>query len=200
MRHRGVLTAIMGVGWLLSCNRGDIIHEYQFDVAHLAALSPLQDVDLWHLPGPTRVIAKDGINTTSKMAQPDGIVDWVEVDVPQRAQFRRVTANIMVFDGVDAAKALLVWEREGRNPSRPDKYQRGVLPNGVEYSASYIVQYRSDPEGCSTPMESYGTFLVFRSGKYLVKVDVSEDRPRGITEGDTRYVAELLVRPRRPVP
>lgn len=43
-------------------------------------------------------------------------------------------------------------------------------------------------------MESYGAFLVFRSEKYVITVEASEDRPRGVTAADTRYVVGLLNR------
>lgn len=189
-----MLIALLAVGSLLSC-RGEIIHEYECDLTPLAALTTPLHVDLWHLARDTRVFAKEGMNTSSKQAQPDGIVDWVEVDVPTPAAHRSVTANIRAFDTVEAAKRHIGWELEGWRPSRPDKYRRGVLPNGVEYSASYIVQHRADPEGCNAPMESYGAFLVFRSDRYVITVDVSEDRPRGVTAEDTSYVVGLLNRP-----
>lgn len=196
-RRRGVLAIVLGLAWLISCNKGELIHEYQCDVSPLEALSAPVDADLRRLPVVTRFFARDGLNVSSRRPQSEGLVNWVEIDVPQRAPHRTVTAEIRVFDGGDAAKRFMGRELtvdRFQLDSRTDKYRRGVLPNGVEYGASYIHQDRADPEGCSGPMESYRSFLMFRSGTYLVLLEVIESRPQGVTADDTRYVVELLRR------
>lgn len=180
---------------LLSCDRDDIVHPYKVDLSSLSKIDSSKSVDLRELPKPDSQLAKLGINSSSNSTQPDGVKDWIRYELPSKVPGRNVAVDLRIFIDTQRAKDFMSFDSVSRwYRPKVDKFSKGILPNGLEYCASYIVQHRADPEGCSRPMDSYSSFVLFRSGQYLITIDVHEntDRPLGVTAKDIEFAISLL--------
>lgn len=189
------MTGVFLLALLLSCDRDDIVRPYKVNISNLLKIDISKSLNLNKLPKPDSQLATHGINLSSNSTQPDGIKDWIRYELPSMIPGRNVVVDLRIFRDKKSAKEFMSFESEYRwYRPKVEKFDKGILPNGLEYCASYIVQHRADPEGCSRPMESYSSFVIFRSERNLITIDVHENsnKPLGVAADDIEFAVSLL--------
>lgn len=196
MKIHKIIGVFCLLGLLLSCNRDDIVHPYTPDLSKLSEIDTKRILNLKNLPKPSNQLAENGLNSESNSSQPDGIKDWKQYERPSEVPGRNVTIDLRIFNDIQSTIKFMEFYSVSRwYRPKVEKFNKGVYPNGLAYCASYIVQHRADPEGCSRPTNSYSSFLLIRSGQSMVSVNVHEintDKPLGVTASDMKFAIELL--------
>jgi len=114
MKLHKIIGTVLLLSLSLSCDRGEIVHLYNLDVSGFSKLKTTKDIDLYRLPKPHLMIAAKGTHIASNSWQPDGIMDWVEFDMPSNTVERNVTINLRVFNNEENAKHFFKFDAEGR--------------------------------------------------------------------------------------
>ncbi|MFB3896828.1 MAG: hypothetical protein ACE14V_11070 [bacterium] len=191
-----ILLSIFILIILISCSSEDIVINYDLDLSQLENLKIKPISTLTGFPKPTNIYAQNGINTSSKKKQPSGITDWYGYEPHSDMPNRYIEIDVNVFTDETAAIELTEFEVNHRwYKPKLDKFIKGKLKNDIYYYRSYILQNRSDPEGCNMPMDSYSSFLLLRYSNILISIDVHEvktKQPKGITISELNYVKSLL--------
>lgn len=196
MKFHKIIGGFCLLGLLISCYRDDIVHPYNVDLSIFSKIDTSKSIDLNKLPTTSYQYSKKENKLASNTSDPNGCKNQVEYNLPSNTPGRSVNIELRIFENIQAAKHFQTFLSENIwYQPKIEKFNKGIFPNGLEYCASYIVQHRSDPEGCSLPMDSYSSFLLIRSGHNLIMIRVHEvdtSKPLGVTASDMVFAEKLL--------